>query len=82
MRLTVNLESEMYALAKSLAREEGCSISVAVNRLLRQSVTGGTKRSAGPASRKIKRSGFVVSRGAKPITAETVRRAEHEDDVT
>jgi hypothetical protein len=82
MRLTVNLESEMYALAKSLAREEGCSISVAVNRLLRQSVTGGTKRSSGPSRGKSKRSGFVVSRGAKLITAETVRQAEKEDDAT
>jgi hypothetical protein len=80
MRLTINLESEMYALARSLAREEGCSISMAVNRLLRKSVTGAMQRSTAPASRKIKRSGFVVSRGAKPITAETVRRAEHEDD--
>ena len=80
MRLTVNLESEVYALAKSLAREEGCTISVAVNRLLRRSIAGGMERSPGSANRKMKRNGFVVSRGAKPITAETVRQAENEDD--
>ena len=80
MRLTVNLESEMYALAKSLAREEGCTISVAVNRLLRRSVAGGMERSPRPLRGKMKRSGFVVSRGAKTITADTVRRAEKEDD--
>ena len=80
MRLTVNLESEMYALAKSLAREEGCTISVAVNRLLRRSVTGGVERSLASVGKKTKRSGFIVSRGTKPITADTVRRAEKEDD--
>jgi hypothetical protein len=80
MRLTVNLESAMYALAKSLSREEGCTISAAVNRLLRRSVTGAMERNAVRVNQKAKRGGFVVSRGAKPITADMVRRAERQDD--
>lgn len=30
MRLTVNLEPDLYALAKSLAKSEDCTISAAV----------------------------------------------------
>jgi hypothetical protein len=70
----------MYALARSLAREEDCSISAAVNRLLRRSLRGETEPIPRSGRRSPKRSGFVVSRGKKPITADTVRRAEAEDD--
>ena len=79
MRLTVNLESELYALAKSLAKAEDCSISTAVNRLLSRAV----HRELHPARRVdqvVKRNGFVVSRGKRPVTADTVHRAEEEDD--
>jgi hypothetical protein len=38
MRLTVNLEDDLYALAKAIARSEDCSLSAAVNRLLRRAV--------------------------------------------
>ena len=67
MRLTVDLEPDLYALAVSLAEAEACSISAAVNRLLRRSLVGGTDRGG---SRR--RNGFVVSRGREPVTAETV----------
>jgi predicted transcriptional regulator len=36
MRLTINLDDDLYAVAKSLARTQESSISVAVNQLLRQ----------------------------------------------
>jgi hypothetical protein len=80
MRLTVNLESDLYALAKSLAKAEDCSISAAVNRLLRRSLPG-----AAPDNRKrfrvsARRNGFVISRGRRTITADTVRQIEGEDD--
>jgi hypothetical protein len=82
MRLTVNLERDLYALAKSLAKAEDCTISAAVNRLLRRSLPGsgnqGSRRPAQPA----KRNGLVISRGRQPITADTVRQIEAEDDGT
>ena len=80
MRLTVNLEPDLYALAKSLAQAEGCAISVAVNRLLRRSLPGDTGNSSQSVTQRRKRNGFVVSRGRRPITADTVRRIESEDD--
>ena len=80
MRLTVNLEPELYAVALSLAKAEDCTISAAVNRLLHRSLPGfGThapRRSTSPT----KRNGFVISRGRRPITADTVRQIEAEDD--
>ena len=79
MRLTVNLDSDLYALAKSLAKAEDCTISAAVNRLLSRAFLKGSHGSGG-ARRPAKRNGFVVSRGKKPITADTVRQAEAEDD--
>lgn len=77
MRLTVDLEPDLYALAVSLADAEDCSISAAVNRLLRRALAGGAGRGA---SRR--RNNFVVSRGREPVTAETVVDTEARDDVT
>ncbi len=80
MRLTVNLEPDLYALAKSLAKAEDCSISVAVNRLLRKALPGqgGPEKQAG--RKPVMRNGFRVSRGVVPITPEMVQKAESEDD--
>lgn len=75
MRLTVRLEPDLYALAVSLAKAEDCSISAAVNRLLRRSLAG-TDRGARPR----RRNHFLVSRGREPVTAETVARTEARDD--
>jgi hypothetical protein len=80
MRLTVNLEPDLYALAKSLAKAEDCSISAAVNRLLRRSLPNGKELSGRRMRRPSKRSGFAISRGRTPITADTVRQLEAEDD--
>ena len=82
MRLTVNLESDLYALAKSLAKAEDCSISVAVNRLLRRSLRGAATGATKSSPRTGKRNGFVISRGKRPITADTVRQIEAEEDET
>lgn len=38
MRLTINLDSDLYAVAKSLARESDSSLSAAVNQLLRRAL--------------------------------------------
>ena len=77
MRLTVNLEPDLYALAVSLAKAEDCSISAAVNRLLRRSLANGTDH--GPRPRR--RNNFLVSRGREPVTAETVAGTEARDDL-
>ena len=82
MRLTVNLEPDLYAVAKSLARAEDCTISAAVNRLLRRSLPGSAKDGGRRSVQPAKRSGFVISRGKRPITADTVRQIEAEDDET
>lgn len=38
MRLTVNVDDDLYALAKSVAVAEGCSLSAAFNKLLRRAL--------------------------------------------
>ena len=75
MRLTINLEPDLYALAVSLAKAEDCTISAAVNRLLRRSLpsesVGGASR-----SRNGRRNDLFVSRGRVAVTADDVRRIE------
>jgi hypothetical protein len=80
MRLTVNLDADLYALAKSLARAEDCTISAALNRLLHRSLPGGKEQPKRSSNAGRKRNGFAVSRGQRPITADTVRQTEAEDD--
>ncbi len=74
----MNLENDLYALAKSLAKAEDCSVSAAVNRLLRRSLPGGANDRTKPVRRTIRKNGFVVSRGKRVITADTVRQIEAE----
>lgn len=71
MRLTVNLEEDVYAIARALARTENCSISEAVNRLVRRGLVSRTRLD--------KTSGFPVVRGAKPFSSEDVYRIEGDD---
>ena len=80
MRLTVNLEPDLYALAKSLAKAEDCNISAAVNRLLRRSLPGLSNNEARRSVRSAKRNLLVISRGKHPVTADTVRQIDAEDD--
>jgi hypothetical protein len=76
MRLTVNLEPELYSIAKSLAKAEDCSISAAVNQLLKRSLmdAGKSQRSR----RVLKRNGLIVSRGKRAITADVVHKIDEE----
>lgn len=80
MRLTINLEPELYAVAVSLAKAEDCSISAAVNRLVRRALPGVEPRGARIAARMERRNGLLVSRGSEVITPEMVQRVEAEDD--
>ena len=82
MRLTVNLDPDLYAVAVSFAKAEDCSISAAVNRLLRRGLPGAGGRLEGATGRTKKRNGILVSMGGEPITAEAIRRIEDEDDAS
>lgn len=81
MRLTINLEPELYAVAVSLAKAEDCSISAAVNRLVRRALPGAEPHQSDVVSRMRRRNGLLVCRGKEVITAETVQEIEDEDDL-
>ncbi len=76
MRLTVNLEEDIYRMAKAYAAAEDCSVSRAINRLLRRIME---PASAAPTRR---RERFPVStcRESRTITAEDVYRLDAEDE--
>lgn len=82
MRLTINLEPDLYAVAVSLAKAEDCSISAAVNRLVRRSLPGARSRRGRPAHGMERRNGLLVCNGREVVTAETIQRIEEEDDAT
>jgi len=67
MRLSITLEDDLYGVAKSLAKAEDCSLSAAVNRLIRRALESPT-----PASETHPLSTFPVSRGARVITPDDV----------
>ena len=82
MRLTINLEPDLYAVAVSLAKAEDCSISAAVNRLVRRSLPGAQIGRGTPAHGMERRNGLLVCDGREVVTAETIERIEEEDDAT
>ena len=67
MRLTISLEDDLYAIARSLARTEDCSISVAVNKLLRRGL-----ESREHVSVRRRRGGLPVVRCPKRFTSEAI----------
>jgi hypothetical protein len=72
MRLTINLDDEIYAVAKSLARAEDSSISAAVNRLIRRGLEMKAPRKTSG------KSGFPVVRCDKKFTSEDVYALDSE----
>lgn len=80
MRLTIDLEPDLYAVAVSLATAEGCSVGAAVNRLVRRALPSAQPGPSSHARRMKRRNGLLVSAGRQVITAETVQRIEAEDD--
>lgn len=80
MRLTIDLEPDLYAVAVSLSRAEDCSISTAVNQLLRRALPGAQPDPEEPPSRMVRRNGLLVCDGREVVTAETVQRVEADDD--
>jgi hypothetical protein len=81
MRLTVNLDEDLYQIARTQAFADRVSISHAVNAILRRALdtghpadppSGRSPKSVEPRGRR----GFPVSRGTRRITAEDVERIE------
>ena len=83
MRLSINLDDDLYAMARAHAVAERISISKAVNALLRSQ---STSRGATPRGREHSASylspvtGIRVSRGQRPVTNEDAKRLEEEED--
>ena len=79
MRLTINLDDELYAVAKSLARESGVSASAAVNLLLRRALAppSAAPRAQRGAARSGK-AGLPLVRCGRAFTSDDVYRADAE----
>lgn len=83
MRLTINLDDDLYAMARSHAIATKTSLSKAVGDLLRRR-TGPPQTPAGDAvadSYFDPVLGIQVSRGRGPITNEDVARMIEDDDI-
>jgi hypothetical protein len=65
VRLTLNLDDDLYRAAKSMAIAQECSISAAVNHLLQRAINGSVKKQK-------KRNQFPVSKGRRPFSSEDV----------
>ncbi len=79
MRLTVNLEPELYAMAKSLAQAEDCSMSAAINRLLHRAIPSNGGHPSRIEASVRRRNGIAISAGRAPITSEMVGQLEDQD---
>jgi hypothetical protein len=66
------MERDLYAIAKSLAREQDCSVSAAVTNLLRGALLSARKRRPAAA----RRNGLPVVRGRQPFTSADVYRLD------
>lgn len=75
MRVTLNLEGDLYAMAKSLARELNCSVGAAVTELLRRALGPAKPAKARAANRS---NGLPVVRGRRAFSSEDVYRIESE----
>lgn len=73
MRLSINLEPDIYALAKSLAKADDLSLSAVINRQLRDSFFGVQDAS-------FARNGLLVSRSRIQVTRAMVQQASEDDE--
>lgn len=80
VRLTIRLEPQLYAVAKSLAKAEDCSLSTTVNRLLHRALDAGPSQPTPVRQAPKTRHGLPISRARRPITAEDVARTEEEEN--
>ena len=59
MRTTLDIDDDLLAAAKELARREGATAGQVVSRLLRRSLTGGSVSAAASPTRRKAVAGFV-----------------------
>jgi hypothetical protein len=74
MRTTLQIEDDVLDAARSLAKAEQTTVGEVISRLARKGLA--------PQRQTARRAGFPtfsVSRGARPITSEMVRRAEDDE---
>ena len=74
MRTTLNIDDDLLAAAKSLARAQSQSLSTAVSDLIRRGLRQESIRYPDPSGEVIP--AFHVRENARPITLEDVQRAE------
>ncbi len=68
MRTTIDLPDDLHAIATSVARDRGCTLSVAVVDLLRRALGSNTKVEV------IDRlTGFPLLASGRPVTTDDVR---------
>ncbi len=77
MRTTLNIDDDLLAAAKTLAKGQSESIGKALSELARRGLNATPRLRKAPRGRQFPV--FAVSREARPITLEDVHRAE--DDV-
>lgn len=75
MRLSVNLEPDLYAVAKSLAKADDVSLNALINQKLRDALFGQTQ----PTQTHLK-NGLLVSSSKVRVTREMVMQALEEDE--
>lgn len=79
MRLTINLDQDHYVIAKALAKEADCSISKAVNGLIRKALESEPSRESRRSA--AAKDGLPKVNGKRAFTSEDVYRFEN-DSVT
>jgi Arc/MetJ family transcription regulator len=73
MRTTIDLPDDLHAIATSLARDRGCTLSTAVVDLLRRAL--GSNAQVEVIDRL---TGFPLLASGRPVTTEDVRRLDDE----
>lgn len=73
MRLSINLEPGIYALAKSLGKADDLSLSAVINRQLRDSFFGVKDTT-------FVKNGVLVSRSRIQVTRAMVQQASEDDE--
>jgi predicted DNA-binding ribbon-helix-helix protein len=75
MRLSVNLEPDLYAVAKSLAKADDVSLNALINQKLRDLLLGQT-----PSTQTHLKNGLLVSSSKVRVTREMVLQALEDDE--
>ena len=83
MRTTLDIDDDVLAAAKELAKSRNSTAGEVISELARKALTApvATSRSAGPAGAILKNGWYVLpSRGGPPVTSELVQRLLDEAD--